>query len=172
MSLSKNLTFLVIAVLFLCASSSYAYAQSSSSRDLISIELNKETNDPKALAIAKKLDPDFFEVDMDYTNGYNDAEYYARFMQFGDKLFLISTAQDSYFYCTKYGCPINFYENMGGNRWLNRMSFRGFKLSYDKNSKNKNYPNLLLEDYDRTRANGTKKNVFIWDGSRYKEISS
>ena len=153
---------------FSLSSNTHAQNQLKPKPKLVPIVLNEKTNDPKALEIAKKLDPDFFKVDLQYTNDHNDAEYFSRFINLGDKSYLISTARDTFFHCTKYGCPYDIYEQQKGNRWKLVASFTAYRLIYDANSINKSRPNIIVESYQR--SSGRKVDVYLWNGITYRKI--
>gem|GEM_PF-4765923 len=155
----------------LCAATGNdAHAQSKPK--LVPITLDDKTNDPKAVELAKKLNPNFFKVDLDYTNDFNDAKYFARFINFGSgekqKKMMIVNAYDSYFYCTKYGCPFLIYENTSSNKWKLISKITSYRLIYDKSSRNPARPNIIGQTYDP--RNGKKTEVYLWNGLGYRKV--
>src|SRR5690606_23821555 len=100
---------------------------------LIPITMSEETNDPKALAITKKLDPDFFYVDPEYLGGSPDAKFIARYVPLDKtdpKRFIVVGAFDTPYYCTAHGCPYYFYENTEPNKWRLALSVQANNVWY------------------------------------------
>ena len=159
--------FLLLTTICVFSALSSVNAQDSKPK-LVEIVLDEETNDPEALEIAKKLDPKFFEIDLDYTNNFNDAKYFAKFTRFGSKDYLLLTVRDTYFHCTKYGCPFILFENVKNNSWKFISKFVSYTLIYDANSNNPDRPNIIGRTFDP--VNTSKNEIFLWNGATYRKV--
>lgn len=162
--------FFAVAFFAVFSSPSPAFAQDAPSSQrpkpqLVEIVLNEETNDPEALEIAKKLDPDFFLIDKEYLDGSPEAVFSARFIPLSPnepKRFIAVTVSESLYYCTTYGCPYYFYEQRGDNKWALTLSSQAHTFYYDKNS---NSPHTLISQTQESAIQIT--DVWLWNGMRY-----
>lgn len=171
--LSVFYTWFLTMVLLMSFSLSPAFAQndapsSKPKPQLVEIILNEETSDPKALEIAKKLAPTYFNLKSDAKN-YNKYNYYADFFQYNQSRFLILRITDNFFLCSKLGCPIKIYKEQNNNEWRLLGEFLTYKLYVDINSRNSQYPNLILDGYEK--VNGLAPPIFIWNLNKYVEIN-
>lgn len=154
---------------------SYAHAQGQTSDNskkpkLAEIVLNSETNDPSALEVAKKLNPEFFIVD---TESFPETpNFYAQYLPLDPKKpnrFLSVTVTGTLYYCTNHGCPYYIYENKGDNKWGLVLSLQTHGIYYDLN-RTENKPSNLIS-VGNVQAN-RKIRIWMWNGLRYEEVSN
>lgn len=172
----RNFKFLLLTVILAAFAggtliSTSANAQTAVKPKLVPITLDETTNDPKALIIARKLDPDFFQIDPDYLDGGKNAKFYAKFLPLDNKnpnRFLIITVTDALYYCTKYGCPFKIFERLDNNKWNIALNFQGYTLWYDANTAGEKPDNIIGEGFDP--VNGSKPGVWMWYGKGYQQL--
>lgn len=161
---------ILIAALIIFAST-HANAQNKVKPKLIPIVLNEKTNDPKALEIARKLDPDFFVIDQEYMGGSPDAKFFARYIPLdknNPKRFIVTTVTNTPFWCTGMGCPFYFYENTKENQWRMVLSWQTHELWYDTNSNHTNPANIVTKNVQSSK---NKVNVWMWSVNKYIEVT-
>lgn len=157
-----------LAVAFLCLAYPAQAQDAATKPKLVAIELNEKTNDPKALEIARKLNPDFFNIDQDYLGGSSNVAFYAQYLPLdadNPKKFMLLTVKNTPYWCTKYGCPFILYKNILGNKWQLINEFQINKLFYDANTQTSNIRNLIGRGFDPSR--GEAIGVWIWYGNKY-----
>jgi hypothetical protein len=119
---------------------------------LVKIVFNEETNDPKALEIAKKLDENV------------DETYIALFNNFEDKRILFVRANDSRA-CGNAGCYTAMYIEQDNNRWKHVLEALALNVYYDQNSTSR-YKNIITQlNYSREPLK-----VWMWNGDRYVNV--
>jgi hypothetical protein len=161
----SSLLFLPILLLCIFFSASTLYAQESKPK-LVEIVVNKETNDPKALEVAKKLEPDAFLI----FDGFTKPDFFAKYISLDNNRpdrFIIATAQNSAMYCTSYGCPYYIYENRGGNNWKSVATIQAHSLIYDDN-KQTGPKNIIYQTFEGGQSQVI---VSIWNGQYYERVN-
>ena len=135
---------------------------------LVSISNLLETNDDKALAVAKVLDPDFFITDEE--NFGSDAKFSAQFLSIdknNPKRFIALTVSNTNYYCTTYGCPYYIYQRRSENKWSLVLSVQALSLLYDKNTNTGTVNNIISQSIEQAQ---TKIDVWIWNGQFFKRV--
>jgi hypothetical protein len=125
-----------------------------------------DQNNEEALAIAKKLDPDFFTED---TAGFDVPEYIARYIPLdpeNPKRFIAVTARNSLYYCTNYGCPYYIYMNARDNKWKLVLSLQAHGLYHDVTTKSDRPDNIISEESSQATR---ELSVWMWNGQEYSE---
>ena len=170
----RNFKFLILTVILAGFAggvlvSTPANAQAESKPKLVPIVLNEKTNNPKALEIAKKLDPDFFEIDAEYMDSVKDVKHFARFIPLDSKneRKFIAITTNSPMFCGSMGCPIRFFYNNGGNTWVAVLDIIGQNSWYDENS-NRNVRNIVTQN---TGYDDKPVSVWLWDGQKYLKVN-
>lgn len=147
------------------------HAQDDTKPNLVPIALNEETNDPQALAIAKKLNPAFFYIDKEYMNGSPNAAYYAKFLPLipdQPKRFFIVTVTNTLYYCTRYGCPFYIYENYEDNKWRLVLSLQTYSMWYDANTAGTD-PDNIISRMESVR--GQPVSIWMWASNNYIKVN-
>jgi hypothetical protein len=165
-TLKTCLFFGLCAVVLMGALASNALAQKP---QLSPIIVSNSQNNENAINIARRLNPDFFDID---TENFGDgAVFTARYVDLDDKnpkRFIVLTVSNTDYYCTSYGCPFYFYENKSGNRWSLALSAQAFGFLHDKNTGGSTPNNLISQ----TREGGQQSiQVWLWNGQYYEKAN-
>ena len=144
----RKLTYrlFICFAIFAMAGGIYAshHVQAKPFSELPEITPYEETNDPKALAIAREVKPDFFEASPE-TEG---AKYFARFIPLDHndpERFLIFTINDSGFLCSNFGCPFYIYVHKQTG-WELALSTQTLSLAHDPDTQGDNPDNLVTQN--------------------------
>ena len=169
----KSFNLLLIAIIALGVSTlapSSAFAQAKSKPKLVSLKLSERTNDPKALSIAKKLDPDFFDIDQEYMGGSPDAKFFARFVPLdktNPKAFIALSVSDTPYHCTARGCPTRIFVNKKGNQWSPALDLMVHKIWYDLNTKKGSKNNIITQNLHYANK---ATSVWMWSAGKYIKV--
>lgn len=173
-SLFRNLFIMATIVCFTMTLSFSipSHAQESAFKPkLIPIKLNEKTNDPQALALAKKLDPDFFYIDPNYLGGSPDAKYFAKFIELEKNKkqdYIAVTVKNTPYWCTKLGCPTRIYKKIDRSQWQEILNLQAYSYWYDANSTDDGMAKIIARGFHPTA--GTAIAVFRWYGNKYMRI--
>ena len=125
-------TIMLSALVILNVSSN---AENLAEPELHPVKIVKETNDPGALDQAKKIKPDFFEVDRQFMTENPEDVFFAKYLPLAPNQpmrFIAFTAQNTSYYCAKLGCPYYIFERKSGNEpWTLALSLLTPALFYD-----------------------------------------
>ena len=136
------------------------------------LNFDNSNSDPKAINIAKRLNPDFFDLNPDYMDGIEKSKQYARFISLKNdqqKRFLIVTAQGSNYFCTNYGCPFYIYEETKPNNWKQILSVQAHAVYRDINESNGNILyNLVTTSVEQAQRSNT---IWMWNGISYVKVN-
>jgi len=172
--ISQNAIFLSLAaIIMMFAISAPAFGQDAPSSErpkpkLVSVSQLLADNDTEAMAIAEKINPEFFIVDEE-TFGDN-AFFSAQFISLSSnqpRRFLGLTVTDTAYYCTSYGCPYYIYENKGDNRWSLALSVQALSVYYDSNSVGSNVSNIITQSIEQASS---KTSVWLWNGQHFQKV--
>lgn len=160
-------TIIAIAVLSTICTATPSHAQQNKPQ-LVPITLNKDTTEQKALETAKKLAPKYFNLKED-KKGLNKYSYFARFITYNNTRFLALKITDSYFLCSRLGCPIKLYVEDTKNKWRLLGNFQTYEIVFDINSENKKYPNIILMGFEQVQKQ--RPPVLMWNGLKYTKVN-
>ena len=168
----KRTFYMTVMVMIIFLNTPSARAQDPAERQkpqLVEIQLDSKTNDSDALEIVKKLDPIFFDIAEEDKKNVN---FFARYLSLDDtihKNYILVTAEDAVnFYCTGHGCPFYIYRKNLKDQWSLFLSFQGFNIYQDINTKSDRPDNLITIGNMQGQRHIS---LWAWDGQSYSKIN-
>lgn len=164
--------FIALASLFIFAMAlmiAFPVGAQNNQPTLSLIDLNEQTNNEEALDIAKRLVPDFFEVNQNTFD--KDPVFYADYVNLhpdNPKRFIALTAQNSLYYCTNHGCPFYVFYNRANNKWVQVLSVQTHSMFYDISTEGNKPRNIITVGNEMAQR---KLRVWLWNGVIYEEVS-